>query len=66
MTLLHDITRCLGEGSSGRVCIMRQHCRRYLERNRGIERGTVSMAMMLCRTPRHEQIIPAPEMETVK
>jgi len=63
MTLLHDITRCLGEGSAGRVCAMRQHCRRYLERNRGIERGMVSMAMMLCRIPRHEQIIPADRKE---
>ncbi len=57
MTLLHDITRCLGEGSAGRVCAMRQHCRRYLERNRGIERGTVSMAMMLCRDERYSDRI---------
>jgi len=61
------MTRCLGTGSAGRICIMRHLCRRYLERNPTQPDGRpLSMAMMLCHTTRHEYRIAVPEMETVK
>ena len=57
--LLADITRCLGEGNAGRTCIMRQYCRRYLDRNRGIDKGAVSMGMMLCHDGRYLERVDA-------
>lgn len=57
-----DITRCLGEGSAGRICIMRQQCRRYLELDRGMSRAT-SVAAHLCWDGRFVERIQAEDGE---
>lgn len=57
--LLSDIARCLGAGSSGRVCPMRQDCRRYAQREDAPEGRMLSYAAMLCHTPRYEMRIAA-------
>ncbi len=55
-----DITRCLGEGHAGHVCVMRQDCLRYLDRNRPDSDKPLSFAMMLCNdlTRRYDYQIP--------
>jgi len=64
MTLLADITRCLGEGSAGRVCPLRQTCRRYLDRNRDRQSGRpLSMTAMLCQTSQFEARIATQDTE---
>ena len=60
MTLPADITRCLGAGSSGRICPMRLDCRRYGQRE-PTDGRMLSYAAMLCQTARYEHRIAANE-----
>jgi hypothetical protein len=55
-----DYTRCLGNGSAGRICVMRQQCQRYIdsETQQDADAFNISYGMMLCATSRYECWIP--------
>jgi hypothetical protein len=63
MTIPLDVTRCLGEGSSGFICIMRQQCRRYLDRERCESDRPLIYAGHLCRDGRFVDRIAAEKAE---
>ena len=64
MTLPADVTRCLGAGSSGRICPMRLDCRRYAQREPAADNRVLSYAAMLCQTARYEMRIAVEKEKT--
>jgi len=56
MSLLRDMTRCLGEGATGAICRKREQCQRHMDIPRPGDR--LVFAQALCRDDRFEAWIP--------